>query len=530
MKIRIADFKGEIPRRHPRLLPTEYAQEARDTRLDDGTIAPVRQKALTTTLAADAGTIFYHKNTWYSFASADVDIAPGPVADDRLYYTGDGVPKMRVGSSVYPLPLAAPAAAPTAVMNGTPDEEVASFVVYAYTFVTQFDEESAPSPTTDAFLWSAGNTVTLSGFAAAPSGRGVNRRRIYRSQTSALGVTDLYFVDEIPISASSYTHDLSTRPLQEVLPSADYDPPPNSMKGLIAMPNGMMAAFDGKEVLFSEPFRPHAWPEKYRLTVDRDVVGLAAFGTTLAILTTATPYVAQGTAPENMVMEKMERDLPCVSKRGIVDMGYAAVYPSTEGLVVISASSAEIVSRNLFTTEQWKALNPASFHAEQYEGRYFYAHTPVGGTVQAMGIIDITGAQPYYIETDETPISMIRDPEAGALYMLMTPREIYRWDAPSAELKPQVWRSRMFQLVAPVSYAGVLVEADDPIGTIPAGQTPNLTRIYADGNLVREFSNLNEPVRLPGGFRSRKWEIEIVGYVPITGISMAQSYDDLGAL
>jgi hypothetical protein len=114
--------------------------------------------------------------------------------------------------------------------------------------------------------------------------------------------------------------------------------------------------------------------------------------------------------------------------------------------------------------------------------------------------------------------------------MLMTPREIYRWDAPSAELKPQVWRSRMFQLVAPVSYAGVLVEADDPIGTIPAGQTPNLTRIYADGNLVREFSNLNEPVRLPGGFRSRKWEIEIVGYVPITGISMAQSYDDLGAL
>jgi hypothetical protein len=208
-------------------------------------------------------------------------------------------------------------------------------------------------------------------------------------------------------------------------------------------------------------------------------------------------------------------------------MGYAAVYPSAEGLVIISGSSAEIVSRNLFTTEQWKALNPSSFKAEQYEGRYFYAHTPVGGSAQAMGIIDITGAQPYYIETDETPISMTRDPETGALYMLMTPRQIHRWDAPGAALKPQVWRSRLIQLVSPVTYAGILIEADAAIGTIPAGQTPNITRVFADGVLVREFTDINAPARLPSGFMSRKWQIEIVGYVPVTGISMAQSYDEL---
>lgn len=527
MKIRIADFKGEIPRRHPRLLPTEYAQEARNTRLDDGTIAPVRDKALVTTLAADAGTVFFHKGAWFSFAG-DVDVVPGPVADDRLYLTGDGAPKMRSGSATYPLALPAPATAPAAVMSGAPDDQIATFVVYSYTFVTQFDEESAPSPTTNAFLWSAGNIVTLSGFEAPPAGRGVNRRRIYRSQTSSLGITDMYFVDEIPIGASSYAHDLSARPLQEVLPSADYDPPPATMSGLVSMPNGMMAAFDGKEILFSEPFRPHAWPEKYRLTVDRDVVGLAAFGTTLAILTTATPYVAQGTAPENMVMEKMERDLPCVSKQGIVDMGYAAVYPSTEGLVVISGSSAEIVSRNLFTTEQWRALNPSTFRAEQYEGRYFFAHAPAGGAGQAMGIFDISGAQPYYIETSEAPISMARDPQSGALYMLTTPRQVYRWDAPGANLKPQTWRSRLFNMVAPINYAGVLVESEPAVGAIPAGATPNVTRVYADGVLVREFTDLNEPARLPSGFKARRWEIEVVGYVPITGISMAQSYDELG--
>lgn len=526
MKIRIADFKGQIPRRHPRLLPMEYAQQARDTRLDDGSIAPVRATALTTTLAADAASIYLHKGTWYPFDS-DVDVVPGPVADDRLYFTGDGVPSMTVGGTSYPLALNAPALAPTVVLGGTADDTIATFVTYAYTFVTQFDEESAPSPVSNAFLWSAGLNVTLSAFSTAPAGRGIDRMRLYRSITSASGITDLYFVSEIPIATTSYVHDLNAEPLQEVLPSANYDAPPDTMSGLISLPNGMMAAFDGKELLFCEPFKPHAWPEKYRLIVDRDIVGLAGFGTTIAILTTATPYVAQGTAPENMIMEKMERDLPCVSKRGIVDMGYAAVYPSSEGLVMITGGSAELVSKNLFTTEQWKALDPTSFHAEQYEGRYFFSHAPVGGAGQEMGIFDITGTQPYYIETDETPITMTRDASTGALYMLLTARGVHRWDAPGADLKAQLWRSRLYQIVSPVSYAGILIEADAAIGTIPAGQTPNTTRVYADGTLVHTTTVTNDPVRLPNGFRAKKWEIEIEGYIPITAISMGQSYDEL---
>jgi len=504
----------------------EYAQTASDTRLDDGTIAPVREPALTTTLAADAQSIFLHKGTWHSY-NADVDVVPGPVVDDRLYITGDGVPKMKVAGTTYPLALQAPALAPTVVLSGTPDDAIATFITYAYTFVTIFDEESAPSPVSNALLWSAGLDATVSGYSIAPAGRGIDRIRLYRSITSLSGITDLYFVSEYAVATTSYVHSLVAEPLQEVLPSADFDAPPDTMSGIIALPNGMMAAFDGKEVLFCEPFKPHAWPEKYRLIVDRDIVGLAAFGTTMAILTTATPYVAQGTAPENMVMEKMERDLPCVSKRGIVDMGYAAVYPSSEGLVMITGQGAQHVSKSLFTTEQWKALDPTSFHAEQYEGRYFFSHAPVGGAGQQMGIFDISGEQPYYIQTDETPITMTREASTGALYMLLTARGVHRWDAPASELKAQVWRSRLYQIVSPVSYAGILVEADAAIGTIPAGQTPNLTRVYADGVLVREFSTVNDPVRLPNGFRSKKWEIEIEGYIPITAISMGQSYDDL---
>ena len=526
MKIRIADAKGEIPAKHPRLVPMTYATKALNTRLDDGTIAPVRQTELVETLGADADTIFFHKDDWYSF-EGEVDVVPGPVRTDRLYVTGDGTPKMYANDTVYELALPAPAAAPSVDMSGSPDDDIAQFVSYAYTFVTIFDEESAPSPLSEALLWSTGNDVTVAGFSAPVANRGVDRIRIYRSITSGLGITDLFFVKELPIATTSYVHDAAVDPLQEILPSADYDEPPATMTGLIAMPNGMMAAFDGKEILFSEPFRPHAWPEKYRLTVDVDVVGLASFATTLAIMTRATPYIAQGTAPENMVMEKMERDLPCVSKRGIVDFGYSAAYPSNEGLVVISGGGAELITRGLFTSEQWRKLDPTSFHAERYEDRYFFAHLPLGASAPSLGIIDMTGMQPYLIESDLSPRTMTRDPETGALFMLIGNREIYQWDAPEAELKRQEWRSRLFQLVSPSSYAGVLIETDPPKGTIPAGQPAHLTRVYADGQLVREFSAVNEPARLPGGFRSKSWEIEILGYVPVTGISMAQSYDEL---
>ncbi|EDM71051.1 hypothetical protein RAZWK3B_16680 [Roseobacter sp. AzwK-3b] len=525
MKIRIADFKGEIPRFHPRILPQNFATSARNTRLDDGTIAPVRQSGLAHTLASDADTIFLHKGTWQSF-SGDVDVVPGPVADDRLYLTGSGAPKMRVSGTDYNLALPAPSAAPNTSLSGTIDEEVAQFVTYAYTFVTSFDEESAPSPVSSAFLWSAGQVVTVSGFSAPVSGRSVDRIRLYRSITSGIGITDLYFVAEFPIGTSSYAHDVEADPLQEVLPSADYDPPPSTMSGLISMPNGMMAAFDGKEVLFSEPFRPHAWPEKYRLTVDADVVALASFASTLVILTTASPYIATGTHPSSMVMERMERDLPCLSKRGVVDFGYSAAYPSNEGLVIISGNAAQTVSQNLFTAEQWREINPSSFRAARYDNRYFFAYSPLEGG-QELGIMDLTGTQLFYIQSDDDPEALHFDPVSGGLYFVEGGRFIYEWDAPSQPLRAQIWRSRRFQLVSPVSYAGILVETDPAIGTMPAGATPCTTRIYADGSLVHTTTKINEPARLPGGFRSKAWEIEIEGYVPVTGISMAQSYDDL---
>lgn len=378
--LRIIDFKGAIPRLHPRLLPENYAQIARNVRLEDGSIGPVRIPGLVATLPADALSFYRSGITWLSW-NADVDVTPAPIAANRIYVTGDGAPKMIDTGVVYGLALAKPAAAPALTNLSAPQQAQAESVIYAYTWVTALGEESQPSPLSAQILTSPGVTVRLSGMStmAAGNARNITAKRIYRSQTTASGATALFFVAEIAATAATYDHSLAAAPLQEVIPSTDYDPPKSTLRGLVSMPNGMMAAFSGKEVFFCEPYQPHAWPVKYSLRVDFDIVGLASFGSSLAILTVANPYLAQGMHPDSMAMEKMDKALPCLSKRGIVDTGYAAYYPSAEGLATIAGDRAEIVTRGLFTREQWQALKPDSFIADTFDGRYvttFAVSTP----------------------------------------------------------------------------------------------------------------------------------------------------------
>lgn len=567
MRIAIANFRGEIPRANPRLLPDGFAQEAVNTRLHSGALQAYRGRTLIHAFGTPTLTAFKDTLGWLGWAG-DVEVVRGPVAQDRIYYTGDGAPKVREAGVVYGLALAAPTVKPTTVRSGTLNTALQETVLYAYTNVTSLDEESAPSPLSTGLLWSPGCTVTVSGFSAAPAGRAVDRRRIYRSQTSALGITDLYFVKELPVGTTSYVHDITVDPLAEVIPSRDYDTPPATMKGLTEMPNGMMAAFNGREILFCEPYRPHAWPIKYRLKVNHQIVGLACFGSTLAVLTEGTPYIVQGSSPDTMVMERMESGLPCVSARGIVDLGYAAAYPSNEGLVVLTASSSEVVTRHLFTEREWKALGPETMFAARMHGQYVFAHivgsnvtnfdfgnelsTYVGldnyltggqnfvasvtydggrratsdGAQRAIGIIDLTNEMPFFVQvrgsTIGNPTSLYSDPKDGKLYVIIG-GELYLFDSDQEIEAVYTWKSRRFVLTTLENFGAIWVEADEG----PTEEAYLTTRIYADGELKQTLTDFNKPKRLNSGFLSNVWEIELEGTARVTAVSMAGSIEEL---
>lgn len=575
--IKLIGFAGENPKIAPRALGDTFAQIAFNTRLDDGALTPIRKKrfAFQFPSAPPEGydTIYLHGDDWFGWVGA-VFAAPGPVASDRLYVMGDGAPKMIVGGVEYPLALAGPSGALTAALSGSPSSDLGSTRLYAYTWVTDFGEESEPSPVSADIYWKPGQTVTLSGFASKPSGRNITKQRIYRSQTSQTG-TLLYLIAERNASTGDYVDTVPVDGYQEALPSSGWSVPPDELTGLIAGPNGMMAAYKGKDLYFCEPYRPHAWPETYVMTMDWDIMGLGWFGGSLVVTTKGKPYMVNGSAPELMVSEKLELNLPCLNNRCVIDMGYSIAYPSHDGLVLASSNGARLATEPVFGRDEWLKLNPYIMTAGQYDGRYLATYRYNEGGVDYSGtlILDMTGSQPFVIRSAEYPRAMFYDEASGVLYMLLE-NSVYEWDAIGAANELQTWRSKLFVLPKPGNFGAILVEVDESITAdqvaaieaeaaailaqnevffaldsiagevngaavnafavngdllmkLPSAELNVTVNVFADRKLVATLGKYNEMARLPSGFLAAQWEVEVVSDAQITQVTMAGTATEL---
>lgn len=577
--IKIAGFSGEVPRLVPRLLPDNASQNAVNARLDSGGLSPYRKPKFVhqiTGLAAGAvKTIHRHAGTWRAW-DKPVYAAPGPVDADRLYVMGDGAPKLIVGVTTYPLAIPSPAAAPTAVVSGTGTGDVFTRV-YVYTNVTDLGEETAPSPASNSVNWQAGQTVTLSGF-AVPAGSRVTKQRIYRSQTSLAG-TDLYFIAERAATAADFLDTVPLSQQNEPLPSLEWSAPPDDLTGLISLPNGMMAAFRGKELWFCEPWRPHAWPEKYVLTMDFNIVALGAYGSTVVVATDGQPYIVSGTSPDTMAQEKMELNLPCINPRGLVDLGYAIAYPSHDGLVVASSAGARVVTDQLMTRDQWLRTAPDRYVAGQFYGRYMASYEyidPKGNAAKGSFVIDLTGQEAFLHRINHKADATFYDITEGKLYLCIG-NQIYEWDALDSENEILTWKSKQYVVQKPTNFGIILIEGSTlmtpeeeaaleearaeveaynaatfalpSIGGELNGAAINFyavdgdalirqtgserycsVNVYADGKLVATVSGMNRAARLPAGFLAQTWEIEVSANADIAQITIAGTGAELAGV
>ena len=506
---------GMMPKVSKRYLPDTAATYSMNARLRSGALVPFRAETVTKTLATAAGTILVVNGSVEGFP-AGTSVVPGPTVTDRLYVSGDGAPRVEGSGFSYPLALNAPALKPSVALTaGTIDPDNREAVVFAYTWVTSLDEESATSPLSNLIYFTDGTTITLSNFATAPTGRAINRKRIYRSVTDVTGSTELFFVAEIPAVQTSfdYTADLA---LQEPIATRDYNVPVANIDGFTTMPNGIIAGFSGRDLYFCEPYIPHAWPRKYGLTTDVKIVALVSFGSTLAVLTEGQPYVVSGIHPANMAMEKVEENLPCVSAAGVVDLGYAAAYPSNDGLVLISTQGPNLVTRPLFTRDDWQAFNPNTIVASQFEGRYAFFHDTTEG--RRLGFIDLTGEQPYYMLCDTVGLDLAYDIATSRMFVLFTDRRSVRlFDSPTGAAKTVTWRSKLFQTGSLVNYGAARVDTELPL---PPGAAVSL-KVYADDALVDTITVPNGIERLPAGYLADRYEVEITSNTPVTMVSVA---------
>ena len=191
--INIKAFRGQVPRTSDRLLQMNYAVRAANCKITAGRLDPLNGLGLEQTFTTNPiKGIFRYRHfkdglsidNWLVW-DADVDAVLSPLANDalgRVYFTSEEYePRMTTftnaisGVGDYPaswfaLGVYAPKTAPTVTATGGSGTQEARG--YVYTYVTQFGEESGPSPISAIVNGFDNSTWALSGMQTAPPNSG----------------------------------------------------------------------------------------------------------------------------------------------------------------------------------------------------------------------------------------------------------------------------------------------------------------------------------------------------------------------
>jgi hypothetical protein len=256
---------------------------------------------------------------------------------------------------------------------------------YVYTFVNDLGEESAPSPPSATILKDDGTAITVTTATTVPSGFSVDysieTKRIYRAASGATG-TVFEFVAEIPLSQADYVDELTDSELGDPLETELYALPPDDLRGLIALPNGVMAGFRRNQLCFSAQNRPHAWPVEWRLNTDTDIVCIGNIDTTVVVGTKAFPYLAIGNDPSAYSMTKLEVQQAAVSKRSVAYLvGIGVVFASPDGLIAVAGNGkVSNLTETIFTRRQWQNLIPETILAIAHDDVYHFFSGGIGAS------------------------------------------------------------------------------------------------------------------------------------------------------
>ncbi|EHK5438629.1 hypothetical protein I8Y03_001877 [Aeromonas hydrophila] len=524
----IMTMRGMVPRVADHLLPDEAATHAQDCHFDRGVVAPMlTDQPVAGTLSITPVTLFhYYGDQWFAWNKL-VEVMRSPIAQDqynRVYFTDGEYPKLTydtiatAGSnkptSWYRLGVPAPDTPPNMQLvtppSGSKDDDPTDDETrfYVETYVTGLGEEGAPGPASGKItITIPGSTVDVSLSPAPTSDSNITRRRLYRS-VSGGGLADYLLVAELPIATASYRDTKKDGELGPVLETYGYSMPPDKMRGICQMANGICAGFVGNAVLFSEPFLPYAWPEQYKLTTEHDIVAIAAIDTALVVGTKGYPYLFQGASPSSITGQKLSSvQQACISARSMVALDGLVLYASPDGLVGVGADGGHLISEGIITREQWLALKPDTLRAWYSEGRYV-AQTDSHGFVFDPRSGDLRWISGRW----DTAVA---DMELDAL-MIAKGTQLYQWRGGAAAL-PMCWRSKVFVL-APggcLSCTRVMSEAIEQVGFV----------LIVDGVRVFELVVGQVPhtgFRLPP-MRGRRWQVEVSGTAEVERITLGGS-------
>lgn len=303
-----------------------------------------------------------------------------------------------------------------------------------------------------------------------------------------------YYGDTGGGGSDDFTDDFDVANLLFSLTSSNYDQPHEDMIGITSGPNGILFGFFDNQLCFSELSQPHAWPIDYRITLADDIVGVEAVHGYILVMTESYSYRVSGNDPATMIVARIDTLYPCLSKKSIVNMGYAVVYATYGGLASWSpADGIGLVTKLIHDWTTWEdTVDPTTVVGQYYNDKYFCSHST--GSFMFEKNEKIGG---NYVTIPHIFDSAWLDPATNNLYTTSSVEEddigtITEWDSSDNPLRPLEWKSK--SLVTPVyinlGAARIIADYDVTAEDAAAVVAANLTIAATNTTLWTESEQL----------------------------------------
>lgn len=239
----------------------------------------------------------------------------------------------------------------------------------------------------------------------------LQKKRIYRINTGE-SYAQYQLVDTIAIATTTYADSKLDTQLSTALPSEDWDYPPDELQGLTYMSNGIVVGFIGKDLYFSEPYRPWAYPIGYRLSLANAIVSIVSLGSTIIVTTEKEPYSITGIDPSSMTPLKMPDPIANVSSRSSVGYTTGALYAAPNGFYLVDGAKGLLLTNKHYTVDEWESLYPETMHSYIHDHKAFVFYS--SGSTEGGLVLDL-------ITGDITPLDFYTecayvDPKTDTLY------------------------------------------------------------------------------------------------------------------
>jgi hypothetical protein len=371
----------------------------------------------------------------------------------------------------------------------------------------------------------------------------------------------------------------------DTLESDEWDPPPATMKGLIILPNGIAAGFVGNDVYLSEPYQVHAFPTSYIVSIPQTVIGLGHYGNNIVVATNGNPYVISGLTPSQMSLRKLKGIFPCLSKRSIVSSEFGTQFVTREGMVRINENGLAVDTAGLLDPSDIVGYNPTTMAGVVYSGKYFGFYHDADLALKRGFIIDY--AKGHITELDFEIYCGYISEDDGQLYIgandeydetdppASKPLCVKQWEGDTVNYLYFRFKSRRFILPYETNFAVARIMYDEEFyativaqvaedaylaslnATLFAGDIlgaindnaineldingdilydlsgisidPTITfKIYADGVLqfTKNVTN-NKIFKLNSGYKSKRYDFQIEGNIPVKRMDVATSVEEI---